>query len=285
MSVSNKNVTPGRLAQKHWKGLVRKAVALLAFIAVYLFVVVGLQAFIYTVFLGASFYVSAQVIALVTGNALMFGLFFYYRHKMRDRWINDEAEKWLASRSLQQGTPASPWRKKMRRGMLWAPILVVLVVFLFFPEALGIASHLFRKLRLDHHRLDISLTWIVANNSNRYIWVVAVQGIGRVGLASYLRREEPVSEMTFSAASYGAYNAQPPAHAKVLSKQELPFGNEVLICWDIIPFADTRPNPIDPAFAEIICSAAKNDFAARFSGWRTDSPIFYEALQRVTGRE
>jgi hypothetical protein len=262
----------------------RKAVTSLIFAALYAFVAIGPQAVILTVFLNAPFYAFAQILAFVTSNALMLGLLLYYRQKTRHRWINEEAGKWLASRSLGRDTGASRWRRQIRRGMLWAPTLIELVVFLFFPEVLGIASHLFRTVSLGHHRIEIPLTWIIADNSS-YIWVVAARGIGRVGPASYWRKDEPISEMTLYSASYGPFDAEPPAHAKVLSKQELPFGNEAMICWDIIPYAYTRPSPIDPGFAEIICSTAQNDFAARFSGWRTDLPMFYEGLQRVTGKE
>jgi hypothetical protein len=248
-------------------------------------VLIGPQAFIYEVFLGSPFYVCAQAIAFFMSNALMLGLFLYYRHKTRDRWINDEAEKWLESRSRQRSIPPSPWGKKIRRGMLWVPTLIAFVVFLFFPETFGIASHMFRSATLDHLHLEVPNNWIIASNANQYLWVVAASGIGRVGISSYWRKEEPVSEMTFSSISYRSYDTEPPAHANVLSKRELPFGNELLICWDIVPYADTRPSPMDTAFAEIVCYAAKKDFSASFSGWRAFSPAFYELLERVTARK
>ena len=221
-------------------------------------------------------------------------LLFHYRSETRDRWINDEAQKFLANRSLQGVTSVSPWRKKARRGMIWAPTLFVLVVFLFFPEFLGIVSHLSGRPSIDHYHLEIPLTWIIADTSESYIdsrlvgseiWIVAGKGIGRVGLAAYWRKEEPVSEMTFSSAPYNPNDVWLPAHPKVLSKREVPLGNEVLICWDIIPYPGTRQKPMDPAFAEIICPAGKDGFRAHFSGWRTDSPMFYKTLQRVTGKQ
>jgi hypothetical protein len=178
--------------------------------------------------------------------------------------------------------------------MIWAPTFFALVAFLFFPEFLGIVSHLSGQPSLDQYRLEIPLTWIVADTSSSYVdsrlvgsgvWVVAVKGIGRVGLTAYWRKEEPVSEMTFSSAPYNPNDVWLPGHPKVLSQREVPFGKEMLICWDIIPYPDTRPKPMDPAFAEIICRAGKNGFGAHFSGWRTDSPMFYQVLQSVVKKQ
>jgi hypothetical protein len=70
-------------------------------------VVIGPPAFIFTVFLNAPVYAFAQILAFVTSNTLMFGLLLYYREKTRHRWINEEAEKWLASPSLRRDTGIS----------------------------------------------------------------------------------------------------------------------------------------------------------------------------------
>ena len=289
-SVSNIDVISNHLKQSRWKEFAEKTLAFLAFVLAYLFAVIGSQALVYEAFSSAPFYASAQATTFLMANAVMFGLFFYHHCKTRDQWINNEAQKFLAARSSQDNALLSTWRKKLRRGMVWGPTVFVLGAFLFFPELLGIVSHLPGQPSLDHYRLEIPLTWIVADNSSSYvdsrlvgsqIWIVAGQGIGRVGLAAYWRREEPVSEMTFSYAPYNPNDVWLPAHPKVLSTREVPFGKEVLICWDIIPYPDTRPRPIDPAFAEIICPAGKDGFRAHFSGWRTDSAMFYRALQRV----
>jgi hypothetical protein len=175
--------------------------------------------------------------------------------------------------------------------MLWGPTVFVLGVFLFFPEFLGIISHLSGQPSLDHYRLEIPLTWIIVYDSQTYvdsrltgsdIWIVAAKGIGRAGLSAYWHREEPVSEITLHFAPENSSDTSFLEHAKVLSTRKLSFGDEALICWDIVPYAETLPKPIDPAFAEIICTARKNGFSADFSGWRTDSPMFYRAIQRAT---
>jgi hypothetical protein len=267
--------------------MLKKAIVALIFLAVYVLVVIGSQAVVFTVFSNAPFYEFAQFITLATSNALMIGLLLYHRQKSRGRWINEEAERWLARRSLREIAPTSSWRKKLRRGMLWVPTLVVLAVFLFLPESLGIASHLVWKASVDPYHLPIPPTWIIVVNGDHYMWVVAVRGMGRVGPTSYWRKEEPASEMTFS--SYPTYyiphQIGPPPDAKVVSRHDFPFGTEKLICLDVVRFAATRPDAPDPASAEVICSAAKKNLAATFSGWRTDLPSFYDVLQRVTERE
>ena len=289
--MSNIDVISDHLKQSRRKELAKKILVFLAFVLAYFFAMMGSQALVYSLFFREPFYGSAQAIALVTGNAVAFVLLFHHHSETRDRWINDEAQQFLASRSLQGGTPLSTWRKNIRRGMIWAPTLFVLVAFLFFPEFLGIVSHLAGQPSIDQYRLEIPLTWIVADNSSSYVdsrlvgsevWIVAAKGIGRAGLTAYWRKDEPVSEMTFSSAPYNPNDVWLPSRLKILSKREVPFGNESLICWDIIPYPDTRLKPIDPAFAEIICPPGKNGFGAHFSGWRTDSPMFYTSLQRVT---
>ena len=293
VSVSNIDVISNHSKQNRWKELAKKTLVSLAFVLAYFFTVIGSQALVYSVFSGAAFFGSVQAFALVTGNAVLLILLLHYRSETRDRWINDEAHKFLVNRSLE-GVSASPWRKKARRGMIWTPTLFVLLVFLFFPEFLGIVSHLSGRPTLDHYRLEIPLTWIIADTSASYvdsklvgseIWIVTGRGIARAGLAAYWRKEEHVSEMTFSSAPYDPNDVWLPAHPKVLSEREVPLGNELLTCWDIIPYPDTRPKPMDPAFAEIICPAGKDGFRAHFSGWRTDSPMFYKTLQRVTRKQ
>jgi hypothetical protein len=272
----------------------KKVVVFLAFALAYLFVVMGSLALVYIGFSGAPFYELAQVVALVAGNALMFVLLFYHRSETRDRWISQEAQRFLARRWPQDIGSISRWPTKIRRGMVWAPSLFVLFVFLFVPEFLGILSHRAGQPSLDQHRLKIPLTWIVADNSSSYVdsrlvgsevWIVAGKGIGRVGLSAYWRKEEPVSEMTFSYAPYNPNDVWIPTHAKVLSTQQVAFGNESLICWDIIPYPDLRPKIFDPMFAEIICPPGNNGFRAQFSGWRRDSPTFYRVLQRASRRQ
>ena len=140
--MSNVDVISNHLQQNRWKESAEKFLVSLAFVLAYFFAVMGSQALVFEVFSSASFYASAQAVTFLIANAVMFGLFSYHRSKTRDQWIKDEAQKFLSARSSQNDALPSTWRKKLRRGMVWGPTIFALGVFLFFPEILGIASHL-----------------------------------------------------------------------------------------------------------------------------------------------
>ena len=230
-------------------------------------------------FVGSSFQLrNVDLLGFFFGNFLMIGFLIYFRRKTRENWIRAEAEKWLSRRSCPS---VYARRGKLWRSILWIPSGLVLAIFLFLPEAAGFVSHLVsgRSVRLHQYRLKTPLTWIVASSSNSSAWVIATKGIGRVGLRSYWQGEEPVSEMSF----YAGPDSSPLggwylAHAKILSKPTMELGPEKLTCWDIVPYADTRMSPMDPSFAEILCSSEQNDFAANFVGTRSDSSAFHELL-------
>jgi hypothetical protein len=226
--------------------------------------------------------------AFVFGNILMIGLLIYVRRRTRDKWIRAEAEKWLVERASRAGSNGHLRRRKLQRGMLWIPSAVVLTVFLFLPEAIGIGSHLFcgRFVRVGQYRLKTPLKWIVAGHDNSSAWVIGAKGIGRVGFRTYWLKNAPVSEMVVSVSPYSSAPSEwYLAHAKVLSKQSLQLVHEKLICWDIVSYADTRPNAMDPRAAEILCSSERNDFQANFIGQRSDSPTFYEILRSAAQNE
>lgn len=277
------------LTQNRWSRLLRKILAFVTFTVTYVFAVVGSQAFVYSVFSGASFYVTVEVVALITTNALMFVTFFYYRQTTGDLWISEEAERFLRIRSRQTSKSTSRWRKRIRRSALWAPTALVLLAFLFLPESLGMLSHLFWNRTINGRNLEVPLTWIIADdattfedghNIGRSIWIVAAKGIGRVGAGKYWRKEVPVSEMSFASYPTSLYEPRPSPYSKVVARRELHLGNEVLICWDIVPFAETRPEPMNPQLAEIVCDGMRNDFHVSFSGSRADLGTFNDMLQR-----
>jgi hypothetical protein len=223
-----------------------------------------------------------DLVAFVCGNVLMIGLLLYFRHKTRDSWIRAEAKQWLAEQSQPL---AYARRSRLWRSVLWIPSVLVLVIFLFFPETSGLVSHLFcgPTVRLHQYRLKIPLTWIVATSSDSSVWVIAGKGIARVGLRRYWRGEETISEMSIYARS-----DLPPlsewylSRARILSKQTLKLGQEELTCLDIVSYADAQPLPINPSFVEIFCSSDQNDFNASFSGQRSDSSAFYGLLHGAT---
>jgi hypothetical protein len=223
-----------------------------------------------------------DLVAFVLGNVLMIGLLLYVRYKTRERWIRAEAKQWLAERSQPL---VYARRRRIWRTVLWMPSVLVLALFLFFPETVGFVSHLFcgPTISLGQYRLKIPMTWIVVTRSDSSAWVIAGKGIARTGFRRYWREEEPISEMSIYARS-----DSPPvsewylSHAKILSKQTLKLGQEELKCLDIVSYADTRPLPINTSFAEIFCSSDQHDFNASFLGQRSDSSAFYGLLHGAT---
>ena len=119
------------------------------------------------------------MIAFISGNLVMNILLIYHRPKTRHCWINAEAERWLLRRSQQPNTNPAQWRRTAQRTVFWVPSLIALSAFLFFPEVLGIASHLFNSQSVGRYRLEIPLTWIIVENTNSYLWVVAGKGMWR----------------------------------------------------------------------------------------------------------
>lgn len=181
----------------------KKALRVFAFavgyVLAYFFVLI---LFLYVAyFVAANFQLRyAELLAFAFGNVLMIGLLLYIRHKTRDKWIRAEAKQWLAGRS-QPVVYAR--RRKWRRTALWMPSVLVLGIFLFFPETAGLVSHLFcgPAVKLRQYRLKIPLTWIIATNGDSSAWAIAGKGIARVGLRRYWRGEEPISEVSIYAGS------------------------------------------------------------------------------------
>jgi hypothetical protein len=263
-------MAPQNLADHGSFPQVKKPLRVIVLIVLYPFVIAGLIWFVLESFPGAPFEDAALVIVTVFGNVLMTGLLIYHRHKTRDRWIRAEAVKWLRQRSR------SGAQHGRGRALLWAPSVIALTVFLFCPEALSIASHLFGRQPVGGHELKVPLTWIVARNTNSYLWVVAGKGIGRVGPFRYWRGEEPVSEITFN--FYGPGGADLPKWMKVtvLSTRTVHVGGEALTCWD---FNYSYRKPVDPGLAEIDCYGPTTKFQAFFSGSRNYAGEFYRMLE------
>jgi hypothetical protein len=146
----------------------------------------------------------AFLIAISAINLLTIGALLYYRHKNADRWIQEEAEKWLVSRARRQDEASRLRNRSLRRWLPWVPIAVVFPVFLFLPETFGVASHLLegRSVYLAPYRLHTPITWVLGDKTSSYIWIVASKGIGMVGPTAYWRREQPVSSMVFYTVPY-----------------------------------------------------------------------------------
>jgi hypothetical protein len=238
----------------------------------------------YTFAFGADFLEIVFAVVFLSGNLLIIPFcLIYYRHSRRDRWIQEEAERWLAKRSAQSGTPVSIWSGKMRRRLLWLPSLLALTVFLFEPEAMGIVSHIFDRQShdLNGHLLHTPLTSFVHNQGNLFVSALIGRGIGRVGPLPYMRKSMPISSLFF----YGVVNPRLDHYRdwfltsdNVRSRRTLPFGSETITCADVTSGLDAPGSDL----VEIACRSFNNDISADFYGIRDDVNEFYEILTTST---
>jgi hypothetical protein len=231
---------------------------------------------------GPDFPEGVLALVLLSGNLLVIPIFLiYYRHRRRDRWIQEEADRWLARRA-RKSTGAMRWRGRLVRKVLWIPSLFALAAFLFLPEALGMGLHLiFRGTAdLNGHHIEVPITWwaFAGPHATGDLYLVARvgKGIGRVGFLPYWRHEPPLSSMGFYAISDPANDHshdKPPAEEIVVSKRVLPFGGDALTCWELAVTADV---------IRIDCVTSSNDFTAGFGGERADVSAFYKVLETAT---
>jgi hypothetical protein len=239
-------------------------------------------------FAGIGFLTTAVLLAFLGVNLLTPILLMYCRHKRRNIWLREEAERWLAARSAKPITPAKRRLQKLRRGMLWVPSIFALWVLLFLPESWGIASHIVEggSVNLNGNRIAIPLTWVITSNGNisgqSFAQVLVGRGIGRVGFIPYLRREELIAHLSLHGLSYDQRDhgySPVPRNANILSSRTVAFGTESLFCSDIAYGKGPR---LDSDQAEIYCATPASGIVVYFYGSRTLSNEFYGLLERVT---
>lgn len=234
---------------------------------------------------------TGDLFIVVLPVVIMFSVFLFHRYRTRDRWISQEAEKWLAMRLRQKAMPTAPWRRIFQRGLLWVPSVLVLVLFLFLPETAGIAAHLLRSrvVTLGNYRIRTPLTYISGTDQSTHLWMLAAPGIGRIGIQPYYRNRVPVTEMVFLRIQHPEQQLDrnvPLESATVLAKKSFPLGKQTLTCWDLIHKNKfVVSSPTDRSVADIGCSTESDDFYAHFFGWRHDSATFYKTLQQITVAE
>ncbi len=238
----------------------------------------------YTYTFGPDFPDLVLAVVFLSGNLLIipFSL-IYYRHRRRDRWIQEEAERWLAKRSAQSGTPVSIWSSKMRRRLLWLPSLFALAVFLFEPEAMGIVSHILNRQShdLNDHRLHLPFTSFVRSYGNLYVNALIGRGIGRVGILQYWQKEPQLSSLFFYAIRNPRLDHDRDwflTSDNVRSRKIVSFGSEMMTCADVTSNLDASESKL----VHIMCLSSNNDVSADFYGLLTDLNIFYEVLKTST---
>jgi len=221
--------------------------------------------------------------------ALAYGSLFLIRKS--GRWgVRAEADKWLSER--QNNT--NPRDRSRRRAVKFAvciPLLIVLPIFLFLPETLGLVSHVQRSQlgNLSGYRLTLPLTWMVQYQSvdrsggRSFVSGIAGRGIAR-GVNPF--RWDSLSSWTFGTEAYSPSEGDAPRFLpkeyKVIRQRNFSIGNEQITCIDYTPSYDYWPNPDpDPAIAHVNCSGPGR-FYARIEGDRADLAGFYEILSNMT---
>lgn len=183
--------------------------------------------------------------------------------------------------------PPNANQRRIRRGLLWAPCLLVATASLFASEVVGIASHLFsnRTPLLDKYLIRIPITWVIEHSDEDYLSALTAPGVGRIGFNRYWRGDVPVSVMGFYPVPHPEDLLRknvPLDNETILARRSFAFGNESLNCWDLIHHNKYVGSfPTDPSIADIKCSSDREDFYAYFFGWRGDSAAFYLTLQRI----
>ncbi len=207
-----------------------------------------------------------------------------------NRSVQIELARWIGER--EAGTSATQ-RKSRNRAIgaaLFSPSATVLLIFLFFPEVWGIASHVGwpGAGRLCGYKVPIPLTWIVAahetdeSDGTSYLNGLASRSPGFAKLVLFRPLDVPLSSWGFTEYRYsGNKNARPelPKKSALYAERTISIGNETITCLDYWPgyFA---PKPRDASVAYIKCSGASG-LIAWFDGERADLPKFYEMLSGI----
>ncbi|MGH9734195.1 MAG: hypothetical protein ACRD8A_06370, partial [Candidatus Acidiferrales bacterium] len=186
---------------------------------------------------------------------LMAGLLILYRRKTRDKWIRKEADKWLAlRRTLSLG--AVHQCEKIERRTLWGPAVLVLLLFLFFPETTAIISHIFhgRSATVGPYRIDIPIAWTITYEEPSLLSVLYAKGIGREGFGPYWRQEQ-LQLMGFRAISSDR-RAEADWYfkdAEIVSTRKLQIRNQVLTCYEVLRYRYPMGEIVGPARINLEC--------------------------------
>ena len=117
----------------------------------------------------------AMILTFVSEVMLAFRL----TRRMARLSIQFDAEAWIAERNSGS---SSQGRSRVARKVLWLPSLLVLVIFLFFPEVWGSLWHFTnRRATLQGYRVPLPTTWFVlySNEPSPYLSGMVGTGLAR----------------------------------------------------------------------------------------------------------
>jgi hypothetical protein len=208
--------------------------------------------------------------------------YFLYHRIIREEYICNEAEKWLAER--RDANPARIKRRKiLKRRALWVPSVSVILVCTFLDYSWAFTSHLLHpgRGRLIGYEVSIPLTWTVQYpdlggvGDGMHDMVVAsrFRGLWKAGSGLYVGRRRPfsASTMNFRTIPNGDPLAMRPDGA-IISERTLTFGEDTIVCWEQV-----RPGWMATA-RYIHCSTPTGDFSGNFNGNDEDADEFYRVV-------
>ena len=217
-------------------------------------------------------------IAMILTLLMEVVLTFRLTRRMAERNVRFNAEIWIAERNSGSDSRRSG---RIARKFLWLPSLLVLLVFLFFPEIWGSLWHLTnRKATLQGYRVPIPTTWFVVYGNPRSAQLSGMVGTGIArGFRLHRHLYVPFSSWSISASGQ---NGLPRwmQNEQVVATHNFTIGNQTLTCDEYRPqnpawwtWAPAQP-------ADIYCH---NDGAlqATFYGEKSHTQDFYKMISGI----
>ncbi len=269
-------------------------------LCIYLVGISGLLAFVTPVLLvGTPYRFSIALIAMMglTWAFLVMQVFRLVRRLLKQA-PDIESGRWLEERRMLSGDEIRR-RSRAIRFASWIPVTCVLLLFLFFPEAWGVASQLaHRRDSAPGYRISIPAHWFVeywegakeishvdpAPPAGEWI----AYGIVSMGPARAPRRywniDVPVSSWQLSTLPYvgngePSYSADPLKDARIQGMRTFLIGNETLTCTDYRPAFYEQHFGMGPRVF-VYCSGSGR-LRASFTGERMHLEEFYGVLQGI----
>lgn len=265
--------------------LIRVLVALLTVAAIALGSLIQLVAVELVLFVSPERIADDVLVPVLLGAPFLIGIsnYFIYQRVMDRRRIRADSERWLAYRSRESGRRHA--RKLLATQVgVWLPTLLVGVVFLFLPESIGLATHMFhpRPAKLIGYEVSFPATWIITGNGadNSQTWAFAGAFDFRGPLRSGFQRYWPFNlrasgvDVITSASGNALYNPNPKTPVSVRS---VVIGGQPAQCREYVDWRDEKLRMVE-------CATPKNEISVSFFGDRSNFAAFYRSLELIRKR-
>ena len=225
----------------------------------------------------------------------MFCGFFLAIRKTSQRSVPLEVSQWLADRNADSST-RQRWRDRTVSRLLWIPLLLVLITFLFMPEIWGLLTHLqnFQTDRTPGYEIRVPATWAVlySETDSRTGWFnlggIAGRGIG-FNLGRYRRQWDiPLSDWSVGSEGtgfgWGVTRSVVPDERTYLksnpgaTRHAFQIGKATLVCFESHP---SVWRTVKESLVLIECEGSDR-LRASFTGEEMHVKAFYEMLSSIT---